>query len=55
MAPLLPVYPTSENFGYSNTAEAEKKYLKSNVMKMIEIVTEKMNKSLKETQENANK
>lgn len=46
MTPLEPSSPTSTSLGYSNTAGAEKHYLKSNTMKMIEIITEEMNNSL---------
>lgn len=41
--------------GYSSTTEACEKDLKTNVLKMIEVLIEAMNKSLQETEENTNK
>ena len=48
MSLLEPHYPTKAHNEYSNTAETQEKYLKTNSMKMIEILKEKVKKSLKE-------
>jgi hypothetical protein len=39
-------YPTIASPEYPNTTEAQKYYLKSNIIKMIEAFKEEMNKSL---------
>lgn len=48
MSPPELSYPTTASPEYSNTAKAEENYLKTNVMKMIVILKEEVNKSLKE-------
>lgn len=55
MTPSKPSYGTIANPGYSNIAEGQENYLKSNLMKMIDTFKEKINKSHKETRENANR
>ena len=55
MPPLEPSYPTPVGPKYSNIGEAQEKYLKVNYVKMIEVLKEKINKSLKESRENTNK
>lgn len=50
-----PSYPTAERPEYCNTTEAQEKDLKRNFMKMIDILKEGVNKSLKEIVEKANK
>ena len=47
-----PRYPTTTSPRYPNTAKAYKKDLKPNITKMVEAFKEKINKSLKESQEN---
>ena len=55
MSPSEHSYPTTATSKYSNTAEAQEEDLKTNFMKMIGILKEEMNKSLKEIQENTKK
>jgi aspartate/methionine/tyrosine aminotransferase len=50
-----PSYPTTANLEYLNTAEAQKNYLKTNLMKTIEVFKEEINKPIKEVQENTNR
>lgn len=45
-------YSTTARPGYSNTAKAQENDLKSNLMRTKEAFKEKMNKSLKDIQEN---
>lgn len=53
--PQEPSYPTTGRPEYCNTTEAQEKDLKRNFMKMIDILKEGVNKSLKEIVEKANK
>ena len=50
-----PSYPTIASPKYSNTTEAQENDLETNLMKMIEVLKEEMNKPFKEIQENPNK
>ena len=52
MSPLKPNYHTTVGQGYSNIDEAQKKTLKTNCMKMIEVLTVEINIYLTESQEN---
>jgi hypothetical protein len=52
MAPPESRYPTTTILGCPNIHEAQENYLKSNLMKMIEVFKEETNKSYKEIQEN---
>lgn len=52
MIPPLLSYPTTTSPGYLNTTETKGNVLKSDLIKMIEVFKEEMNKSLKELQEN---
>lgn len=49
-----PSYPAITSCEYCNTAEAQGKHLKPNLMKIIEVLKGEMNKSLKESKEKAN-
>ena len=49
-----PSYPTTARSEYSYTAEAQGNCLKTNFMKMMGVIKEKMNDSLKEIQKNTN-
>jgi spore germination protein YaaH len=51
MALPEPSYPITAHPGYSNTVEAQENDLKSNLMKMIVVFKEQINKLLKEIQE----
>lgn len=51
MATPNPRYHTPVSSGYPNVAEVQDNDLKFNFMKMIDTRKDKMNKSLKETQE----
>lgn len=50
MFPLEFSYHTTAGADYSNKDEAQEKYIKTNYMKKIEVLKEKMNKSFKEVQ-----
>lgn len=50
-----PSYSTTAGFKYFNTAEAQGKDPKTNLMKVIEVLKEEINKSLTESQENTKK
>ena len=52
MAPSEPRYASTAKPGYPNKTKAQEEDLKSNLIMMIEVFKEKMNKSLKEIQEN---
>lgn len=54
MAPPKPSYPTTANTEYSNTNEAQQRNLTTNFVKIIEMIKEDMNKSLKKIQINTN-
>jgi hypothetical protein len=54
MIPSEPTYPTKTSPEYSNTAEMQEKNLKTNFLKMINILREEMNKYFKGIQENTN-
>ena len=54
MSLLEPSYATTAGHEYSNLAETQEKDLKTNYRKMMELLKEKMNESLKEFQENTN-
>ena len=51
MSPPKPRNPTIASPDYFNTAEAQENDLKTNFMKMINVLKEKMNKSFKEIKE----
>lgn len=46
-----PSYHTRTSPEYSNTADAQGKDLKTHIKKLIEVLKEKINKSIKESQE----
>ena len=54
MSPLEDSYPTTAVHEYSKIAKVQEKDLKTNCMKMIEVLQEEMNKCLKESQETKN-
>lgn len=54
MFPLEPSYPTTSGPEYSTIAEAQKR-LKTAFIKMIVVLKQEKNKSLKETQETTKK
>lgn len=47
MFPLEPCYPITLGYAHFNIAEVQGKYLKTNYMKMIEVIKEEVNKPLK--------
>lgn len=51
MSPLDSIYLITGGSEYPRPAEAQQKYLNINYMKMIQVLKEKMNKSLNERQE----
>lgn len=51
MPPPEPSYSISASPKYCNTAETQEKDLKTNLMKIIELHKEEINKSLKEIKE----
>lgn len=51
MPPPEPSYPTSASPKYCNTTEAQEKDVKTNLMKIIELHKEEMDKSFKEIKE----
>ena len=51
LVPLEPNSPTTASPGYPNTPEKQDSDLKSYLMKMIEVIKEDINNSLKEIQE----
>lgn len=51
MAPSEPSNPTTARPEHSNTAKAQENDLKTDFMKMIEVLKEEMKKSLEEYQE----
>lgn len=51
MSPLEPSYTTTAGPEYSNTAEAQENDITTNARKMVEVLTEEMNKSVKEAPE----
>ena len=51
MSPLEATYPTTVNPEYSSTAEAQENDLKTNFMKIIEVLKQEINKSLKKSRE----
>ena len=55
MSPPDPSNHTAVDPEKLNTAEAQKNYLKTNLMKTIEVFKEEINKSIKELQENTNR
>lgn len=55
MSPVQPSYPTTLGPEYSNIAETQGKYFKTNSLKMIEVFNKEINESLIEIQENINK
>ena len=50
MSPPEPSYRTAASPDYSNTTKAKENELKINFMKIIEVLKEEINKSLKENQ-----
>ena len=52
MTTLEPSYPATTNPGYLNETGTQEEYMKSNLLKSIEVFKEDMNKFLKEIQEN---
>lgn len=55
MAPPDPSYPVTAKPEYSNAAQAGENDLKTNRMKIIDILKENMKEALKEIKEKANK
>lgn len=49
MSPSEARHPTTTSAEYYNTAETQEKYIKSKIMKMLEYLQEKMNKSSKKS------
>lgn len=47
MSPLVLTYPTTASLEYPNTAEPQENDLKINFIKMLEVLKEEINKSLK--------
>lgn len=54
MSSTEPRYPTTTGPEYINIAEEQVEILKTKYIKMIEVLKEEINKSLKETHENTN-